>query len=149
MFSLILLLSVPDAAWALQSHGPPEGLYVHQMAHVFFICALGYLFWDIRRTSFSGRGWGYLQIFCIFMIAWNILALTGHAAELLLTTEDFVFGNDQVPTHLIGEVNAAKIIYFFGKLDHLLCVPALLFLFLGLRSFYQNIENSDDQEGKP
>lgn len=148
MLSLILLLSVPDAAWALQSHGPPEGLYVHQMAHVFFIGALGYLFWDIRRTSFSGLGWVYLQVFCVLMIAWNILALTGHAAGLLLSPEDFVSRNGLVATHLVGEVTAAKVLYFLGKLDHLLCVPALLFLFLGLRSFYRNLETSDDQEGE-
>jgi len=146
MLALVLLLSVPDAAWALQSHGPPEGLYVHQMAHVFFIGALGYLLWDIRRTSFSGRGWAYLQVFCVFMITWNILALTGHAAGLLLEPEDFVYRNGLEATHLVGEVTAAKIIYFLGKLDHLLCVPALFFLFLGLKSFYSNLETSDDQE---
>jgi hypothetical protein len=26
-----------------------------------------------------------------------------------------------------------KIIYYFAKLDHLLCVPAIVFLFLGLK----------------
>jgi len=33
-----LLLSA-DAALATQTHGQPEGLYAHQMAHIFFITA--------------------------------------------------------------------------------------------------------------
>jgi len=38
-FLLLLTLTVfPGNAWAVQTHGAPEGLYVHQLAHVFLRC---------------------------------------------------------------------------------------------------------------
>ena len=58
-----LIVLFPVQAWALQTHGAPEGIIVHQMAHVFYFGALVYLFWDLRRTMSQGRGWKFLQIF--------------------------------------------------------------------------------------
>jgi len=33
----------PDIVLATQTHGTPEGIYVHQMAHLFFILSMGFL----------------------------------------------------------------------------------------------------------
>ena len=139
-----LFITVP--AWALQSHGAPEGLYVHQMAHILYMCALAYLYWNIKRTSFSGRGWRFLQLFCLLMFLWNIIAFTGHSVGLVLGQSDFFKDDGYWHTRLLGPITAVKLIYYLTKMDHLVCVPALFFLFLSLRIFYHDSLKQDRNE---
>jgi hypothetical protein len=141
----IALLLLPDQAWALQSHGPPEGIYVHQLAHLFFAAALGYLFWDIGRNAFPGKGWRYLQIFCILMILWNLLAFSGHWLGFHIADSDILRPSGYFSSQIIGPISSIKLIYFSATLDHLLSLPALFLLFMSLRSLYHS---SDDNEGK-
>ncbi|MEN8199104.1 MAG: hypothetical protein ABFR63_03420 [Thermodesulfobacteriota bacterium] len=138
------LFGIPDVAWALQSHGAPEGIYVHQLAHIFFIAALCYLFWDIRRSSFSNRGWRFLQAFCIFSILWNIVALTGHWVGNMLDINAIVEESGYLSSKIIGPITPPKLIYYFTKLDHIFSVPALFCLYLCLRSLY--LESCREEE---
>ncbi len=132
---LSLLFIIPEPAWALQPHGAPEGLYVHQMAHLLFASALVYLFLHTRWTpELSGKGWRYLQIFCILFAAWNFLALVGHEVARILTPSDFLeksswFGQ------ITGPISPTKLLYFITKMDHLLYIPALICLVIALRMF--------------
>jgi hypothetical protein len=141
MLPMALLLCFPGEALALQVHGEPEGLYVHQMAHLHFIFALGYLFLDIRRTGFSGKGWLFLQFFCGAMVLWNLVAFIGHQTEVLITADQFANSEDYLRMRLLGPLSLHKIIYYLTKMDHLVIVPGLLLLFLAMRSFYKSIEN--------
>lgn len=134
-----LCLCFPGEALALQVHGEPEGLYVHQMAHLHYVFALGYFFWDIRRASFTGRGWRYLQIFCLLMACWNLLAFIGHLAGVYLNPESLMQTDCYLETRLLEPFTLNKLVYFATKLDHLIYVPAMFFLFLGLRSFYHSV----------
>lgn len=135
LLTIILLLQAANA-WALQSHGEPEGLYVHQMAHVLFIGALAYLYLHTRRTTaLPSKGWRYLRIFCFLLIVWNLMALTGHELSVRLAPEEFI----DIGTwreQLAPPITFGKIIYFIAKMDHFLNVPALLALFISLRTFY-------------
>ena len=133
---LIMVILLPGDALALQVHGEPEGVYVHQMAHLHYIFALGYFFWDIRRTSFTGRGWRYLQLFCVLMTCWNIIAFLGHLAEAYLDPQSLLQTDCYLQVRLLSPFTLNKYLYFITKLDHLIYVPALFFLFVGLRSFY-------------
>ena len=135
----LLCLGLPGEALALQVHGEPEGLYVHQMAHLHYIFALGYFFWDIRRASFTGRGWRYLQIFCVLMACWNLLAFIGHLAGVYLDPGALLQTDCYLQTRLLEPFTLNKLVYFTTKLDHLIYVPALFFLYLGLRSFYHSV----------
>ncbi|MDD3813977.1 MAG: hypothetical protein PHZ02_04970 [Desulfocapsaceae bacterium] len=148
IFALYLplaLLLAPDQAWALQVHAPPEGIYVHQLAHLFFVAALSYLFWDVRRSAFPGKGWRYLQIFCILMILWNILAFSGHWLGFDIASSDIIHPAGYFSSRLIGPITSIKFIYFCATLDHLLSVPALFFLFLCMRSLYRSIETKEEK----
>jgi hypothetical protein len=129
---------VPAEALALQVHGEPEGLYVHQMAHLFYVVALGYFFWDIRRTAFADRGWRFLQVFCVLMICWNLLAFIGHLAGVYLDPQSLLQTDCYIQTQLLSPFTFNKYLFFITKLDHLIYVPALLCLFLGLRSFHRS-----------
>jgi hypothetical protein len=130
----------PVSAWALQSHSSPEGLYVHQMAHVYFFLALGYLYWDVRRSSFSGKGWKYLLWFCLFMLGWNIVAFIGHAiaghvdAHIVAGPGGYLRGSIQ------GENALKTLLFYIAKFDHIFVVPALFFLYLGMRTLYRSVE---------
>lgn len=146
--SLLLFLALPGEAHALQVHGEPEGLYVHQMAHLHYIFALGYFFWDIRRTSFTGRGWRYLQMFCGLMACWNALAFMGHLTGAYLDPGALLQTDCYLETRLLSPFTLNKYLYFITKLDHLIYVPALFFLFLGLRSFYHSVARSTAEGGQ-
>ena len=138
----------PGEALALQVHGEPEGLYVHQMAHLHYIVALGYFYWDIRRSSFTGRGWRFLQMFCVLMACWNTLAFTGHLAGLYLDPQSLLQTDCYLQTQLLSPFTLNKYLYFITKLDHLIYVPALFCLFLGLRSFYHSAAKTTFGDGK-
>lgn len=133
----LALLGIVENAWALQSHGAPEGNYVHQMAHLLFSGALGYLYWHTRRTpALVSRGWKYLQLFCILLILWNLLAFVGHEIFQHLSSNDFIAKNT-FRESLAPPITVGKFIYYLSKMDHCLNVPALLMLVISLRTFYR------------
>jgi len=135
--SLFILLGNVENSWALQSHGAPEGIYVHQMAHLLFMGALGYLYWHTRKSpAIKSKGWKYLQIFCFFLIIWNIIAFTGHQAFGLLSPEDFIDKGSWME-QLAPPFTGTKVLYYITKMDHFLNVPGLFALVISLRTFYQ------------
>lgn len=132
----VLLFGTPENAAALQTHAAPEGIYVHQMAHVLFMTALIYLYWHTRRTQeTTSRGWKYFQVFCIFLILWNILAFTGHETYEHLHDKDFVLRNTR-DSMLAHPLTFKKFLYYITKMDHFLVIPALIALVISLRTFY-------------
>jgi len=146
-FLLLFVLTVfPGNAWAVQSHGPPEGLYVHQLAHIFYAAALSYLGWDIQRSEFQSRGWRFIQIFCVLMVAWNVVAFVGHSVGDYVHSHGLTLinGSEYLHTRFEGSVNAINFLFYFTKLDHLVSVPAFIFLFMGMRTIYRN--SSEEEE---
>jgi predicted membrane protein len=145
VFLPLALLCAPDQAWALQSHGSPEGIFVHQFAHLFYAAALAYFFWDIGRSAFPGKGWRYLQVFCVLMIIWNVDAFTGHWVGFHIASADIVRLDGYFSSQLLGPLSSIKIIYFLATLDHLFSVPAIFFLFLGMRTLYRSSDKEDEK----
>jgi len=135
---VLAVLILPDQAFAVQTHTAPEGLYVHQFAHIFYGAALGYLFWDLRRNTFNSKGWKLLQVFCVFMILWNIMAFTSHTLAEFIDRGDLTSQAGYLATQLQGPFTPLKISFYLAKFDHLFSVPALVFLFLSLRTLYRN-----------
>lgn len=133
---VLLVLGQTESAWALQSHGSPEGIYVHQMAHLLFMGALAYLYWHTRRSPvLASKGWKYLQLFCILLFCWNLLAFAGHEAFEHLSPSDFIDKNSW-NEQIAAPLSFTKVLYFITKMDHFLNVPALLALVISLRTFY-------------
>jgi len=135
---LAVLLS-GENAWALQTHGGPEGLVVHQLAHLQYLGALGYLLWDIRRSSFSGLGWQYLQWFCGLMMLWNAMAFAGHFAQLALPESALVTDNGYLSSLLLYPEGVLRWLYLSTSLDHLVITPGLFCLFLAMRTLYHSL----------
>lgn len=128
------LLLGPAPALALQPHGPPEGLYVHQMAHLLFAGALAFLIWSIRHEAMAREpGFRRLTQACILFIIWNLWAFVGHWAEVLLEFEDFVGPPGDFGRRLIMS-QAAAWVYYVAKFDHVILVPAFFLLGRGLKA---------------
>jgi hypothetical protein len=142
---LIVVLFCREA-WALQTHGGAEGVVVHQLAHFQYLGALGYLLWDIRRSSFRGVGWRYLQHFCWLMIIWNVIAFVGHFAQMSLPEGAISTEDGYLSALLLLPVDFGKWIYYITALDHLVITPALFFLFLAMRSFCRAAEQERMEE---
>jgi hypothetical protein len=145
-----LLLSAHPAL-ATQTHGAPEGLYVHQLAHLFFIVSMGSLeFWLRQRNLVLEPGWKYIQMAAILFIFWNIDAMTVHFMDEHL----HILGITKVDLwhirieSLQGQYSLA-VLYYLLKLDHLLCVPAMFFLYKGLRCFVRDAAGGDPREPSP
>jgi len=145
---VLLLALFSGQAMALQVHDGAEGLVVHQLAHIQYLGALGYLLWDIRRSAFSGIGWLYLQWFCRLMMLWNFLAFFGHFAQVALPGEAISKENGYLSSILLLPISFSKLIYFLTALDHLLAAPALFFLYLAMRSFYRSLDVETGEDSK-
>jgi len=125
----------PEQAWAAQSHGGIEGVYAHQFAHLFFIISMGSLiYWLRQRGLVQERGWKYIQYSALFFILWNIDTMTVHFLDdqfNIIQVEKIDAW--QIQLNDIFNNNHIKILYYFATLDHLLCVPAIFFLYIGLK----------------
>ncbi len=132
------LLFTPFPAYALQTHGGIEGLYAHQGAHIFFFLAMVIFALRIYKSELILKGsWRYLS-FGIWLLAfWNLWAFTGHILALSIS-------KDQITT--IESLKTPKLIiytwkdalYYILKMDHLLCLPAIVLLYLGLTKMLNN-----------
>lgn len=127
----VALTFVAPAA-ALQVHPSPEGLYAHQLAHIFFILTMGlFAFWLKKRGLAEQPGWQCIRICCFFFILWNVGAFIGHIMDSGIARDAFIgkWWNKK----LLPEAMAHPYIYYFLRLDHLFSVPAIIALYLGLR----------------
>lgn len=145
------LLFSAHPALATQTHGGPEGLYVHQLAHLFFIISMGSLdFWLRQRNLVLEPGWKYIQLAAILFILWNIDAMTVHFMDehlQILGIRKMDFWHIRIES-VQGHYSLA-VLYYLLKLDHLLCVPAMFFLYKGLRCFVEDADSGSPGEMSP
>ena len=142
---------VPSTAWATQTHGGLEGLYVHQFAHIFFGLSMGVLvYWLKKWELVASPAWRNIQYAALFFIAWNADAYVSHwlVEQSGLITVAAVEGMRIQITAAKGMPWLAEI-YYLTELDHLLCVPALVFLFLGLKQLVKQTHHSQSAEDRP
>ncbi len=156
IFSLSALAVVcgwltPLAALAVQEHGAPEGIITHQGAHLFFIASMGLLiYWLRQRQLVREAGWRYIQYAALFFILWNIDAFAAH-----LLDEQWAMVGIQPAGGWMVRIDAGDFppilarLYYAAKLDHLLCVPAMLFLYFGLRRLLKEAGKRHSEAGPP
>jgi len=143
-FLVLLLTAAP--VLATQTHGQPEGLYVHQIAHLFFIISMGILeFWLRQRNLVREPGWKYIQLAAVLLILWNLNAMAVHFLDEQIHWLQ-VNRIDQWQLHISvpGGGRGVPWLYYILKLDHLLCVPAMVCLYLGLKSLLENAESEKE-----
>jgi hypothetical protein len=143
--ALILLLIMPDSVMAIQPHGDPEGIVIHQFSHIFFIFSMGILIYWLRSRELSmAPGWKEIKYAAFFLILWSAGAFVAHLLDEQLqwvTASRIDFWTRHLGSTTGGD--ALTWIYYIVKLDHLLCVPGFFFLYRGVArlSAIQDEEN--------
>lgn len=142
------LAFVPEPVFATQAHGGPEGIMVHQLGHLFFLLSMAaFVYWTRGRRLFRNDGWRHIKYAAMLLILWNLDVIVIHFLDeqmALISTEKS--GAWMIGIHAVNGSRFLELFYYVAKLDHLLCVPALFFLFTGLRKLLE-IYNSPVAEG--
>ncbi len=149
---LLVLLFLPSNALAVQVHGPPEGFMVHIMGHIFFTSALIFLIYILHKYPLdSSPAWKYFKVSIFFWLIWNLDTFMVHILSVRLPKEAIVTGNHLIHTRLKGPFDLERLMFYFGKFDHFLCVPAMYCLAMSLKDFCKRVEkelNTAGSEGR-
>ncbi len=128
-------LICPAVAAATQGHGGREGLYVHQLSHVFFCISMGILIYWLRTRNLTREpGWRYIGIGAMLFCLWSADAFIVHLLEEQTAIIDVQrIDNWRIRLEAVDGWGWVRPFYYLAKLDHLFCVPALIFFYMGLR----------------
>jgi hypothetical protein len=144
-----LLFGLVQPAGATQVHTEPEGYHVHQIAHLIFAFSMGILIYWLRvRGLVRETAWRFIQYAAFFFILWNLDAMLVH----YLDGRDDMFrmidaGTWHARVHLMNDSFSLAVLYYLIKMDHLLCVPAGMFLYAGLRHLLKQARESQPYRG--
>ncbi len=140
----ILILLFCSSVWATQEHGEPEGLYSHQLSHIFFMFAMIVLIIQIRRTSPLLEGWKYIEIAAFLFFLWNINVFVVHSLREYIPA-DFFSGSASEWTQKIDISTLKGRGFYAGKiLDHVLSFGGMVAFIMGLRTFKKEMEGGDE-----
>ncbi len=133
-FLLVCGLILPSStAFAIQTHGSPEGLYIHQVGHIVYAIAMAGLAFGIWKSELNSKsGWRLLSWGAVFLTVWNIWAFCGHFVETLIPADHFA-GVIAHRNKVVLMKTWIDYCFFILKMDHFVCVPALVFFYLGLK----------------
>ncbi len=132
-FFLILPLFSATPALAIQSHGPPEGLYVHLIGHLLYGLAMVGFALRIRISKLAkDTAWRFMAVGAILFACWNAWAIVAHIVAKNISADHFLLNEQGIRTALVMDTPVAWF-YYLLKMDHLICVPALLLIYLALR----------------
>ncbi|HSO17908.1 MAG TPA: hypothetical protein VLT88_00535 [Desulfosarcina sp.] len=136
-------------ALATQGHAGIEGVWVHQFAHLFFLFSMLLLIYWLRQAGLVREpGWRSIQYAALFFILWNVDTILVHFLDeqiRAVQVENLPGWRIHVAAAPGREGLAA--LYYLVKLDHLLCVPAMVFLLLGLRHMLNDVRPANTDKG--
>ncbi|NDY42396.1 hypothetical protein G3N55_06010 [Dissulfurirhabdus thermomarina] len=126
-----LVLSTAGPAWAVQVHGAPEGLVAHLLAHVFFAAAMLVFALRIRALGLdTASAWRHVRAGALFFVAWNAWAFASHVLDAAAGPLPRPPG---APWDRVLLESLSDFARYVLKNDHILAVPAMAWIYLGLR----------------
>ena len=136
---VMLFFMVPELAHATQMHSVNEGILVHQLGHVFFLVSMAILILTIQgKKLHMERGWRLIQCSALFFIIWNLDAMSVHFLD---NQSSFITTTLMSMTHIYIDTqehhDGLARLYYLLRLDHLFCLPAIIFLHRGLSHILQ------------
>ena len=130
-------------------HQGVEGIIVHQMGHLFFLLSMVVLIFTITGKGLTRqRGWRLIQWAALFFILWNLDALATHFLDnqvRAVRIENLSMTKMAIITR--SDSSLLAMVYYLLKLDHLLCVPAMAFLYLGLDHLLKSQKSRAEKSG--
>ncbi len=145
--SLILIvvfqLLLPSKSFAIQAHGGAEGIIAHQIGHLFFMFSMcTFVYWSRNSRFLKNSGWRYIKYFAILLVLWNLDVVLLHFLDEQIAIVSFQKLNKwNVIVTSVNKSSMFELFYFLGKLDHLICVPALFCLYIGLKKILSDPES--------
>ncbi|MCP3875831.1 MAG: hypothetical protein GY699_22095 [Desulfobacteraceae bacterium] len=134
--AVAIVLISPQTAQAIQLHASSEGIITHQMGHLFFLLSMVALIFTISGKNLNKqKGWRLIQYSAFFFTLWNLDTITAHFIDNQIHAVHIE--NISLTQIRVVAQNGSSILswfYYVLKLDHLLCVPAMFFLYRGLSS---------------
>ncbi len=118
-------------AWGVQTHGGVEGLVSHQLGHLLFASGMVYLLFRLYAMRIKGIGWAHFRIFLWLLLAWNVLTFSGHWLDQFETGDNLIREGSRMIGYTVTGFRGA--LFYLTRLDHLILVPAGIFLLLALR----------------
>ena len=134
---VVILLCAATPGWAVQSHGGAEGLVVHQIGHVLFAGGMAYLLFRLQRIQLENYHWFEFKMFLWCIIAWNVLTFSAHALGESVDKTKLIFQNGELVAFFVNDF--VDVWFYVSQLDHLLLVPAFVFLLLALHKWEQQV----------
>ncbi|PLX50696.1 MAG: hypothetical protein C0613_03450 [Desulfobulbaceae bacterium] len=128
-------LSRPAAAWAVQSHGGAEGLVAHQLGHILFFIGMIGLLVNQHYRQLRGPGWRHFKLFLRLILLWNIQAFSGHWMHESVAADKFITINGRTVAFQITSL--FDLLFYITRLDHLVLVPAFIFLFMAIKRWQE------------
>jgi len=101
--------------------------------------------YSVQAPTWTCKGWQYLKFSLLFFFIWNINAFITHGLELEIPHEA-IRQEGLLPNALCTPLTFKVCIYYIGKFDHLLCVPAMFCLAMALRSFCSEAEQRSQKD---
>ncbi len=130
------VLLLPLDAHATQLHASLEGIITHQIGHLFFLLSMVVLLFTVSDKGLDKqKGWRLIQYSAFLFILWNLDTIAAHFVDNQIHVVE-IENISLTQIRVIANNNASFLAWFYYilKLDHLLCVPAMYFLFKGLSS---------------
>jgi hypothetical protein len=133
----------PRPALAIQPHGPPEGFYLHQTAHLVFIGALIFFIYKLAQEVREHRSFRLLAWACGLLVLWNLYCLVGHLSALPISNLDFI-GIEGILHQRLVMSGSSHWIYYVTSFDNVILLPAAYLFYRGLKALIKEPET-----GKP
>ena len=133
VFLLACVYSPP--VWAVQTHGGSEGLVSHQIGHLLFIIGMATILFMVLYSRITGPGWLMFKGFLVLIVLWNVLTFSGHWLNEFIDMEKFVYSHGNKVGFRVE--NSADFFFYISQLDHLVLIPALIFLGFSLKIWRQ------------
>jgi hypothetical protein len=130
----------PSPALAFIPHWDPrEAFFIRQFSYLFFMLAMLFFFYELKQGKLQRhRGFRLLVWASVFFALWNFDCFIGQLFALFSQAQ--ITGVPGSWSQRLGMVNLGNWVTYFTKLDHLLLVPAFIFLYLGIRAFRREQE---------
>ena len=127
--------SCPDPAFAYIPHwDPKEGFFIRQFSSLFFLAAMLVFFYELKQENLRRKpGFRFLALASSLFALWNLDCFVGQFVALNLG-EPVVTGPAGIFSQKLVMTDPGVWAYYLTRLDHLLLVPACLFLYFGIRA---------------
>ena len=89
-----------------------------------------YLLYRFYLSPHKSPGWKEFKVFVWLIICWNFLTFYGHWHQELIDPAKYLRVNGSTTGFMIS--GPMDVLFYFSRLDHLLLMPAFLFLLMAL-----------------